>query len=830
MSRGHSRKLTPLSITLIYAVLSGFWILTSDRWVDLIAKNLQFAEILSTLKGWFFVLVTGGLLYLLISRALTALRDSQTTLAQQYTRLEDTHAELEATYEQLVSAQSEIAASETRYRAMFEHMMSAVAIYEVQNDGQDFVFREINPAAERIDGLIREQTLGRSLCELYAEADIRGFLQAFRQVWRTGQSVHFPATLYKDGRLRGWRENEIYKLPSGEIVAIFDDVTAQKEAEEALWQEKEKAQVTLDSIGDAVITTDLHGLVDYFNPMAERLTGWIARAAQGKSIEDVFPIINEENGKTVENPLQRCLREGRIVGLANHTVLIHSDGHRIPIEDSAAPIRDHNGKVVGSVLVFHDVSKNRSLLRQLRHQAHHDNLTGLPNRRLFNEHLSQALAHAKRKQTKTAVLFLDIDRFKLINDTLGHSLGDILLREVANRLTDLLRSEDTVSRWGGDEFVILLPDVTRAEDAAKAAGKIILSFAASFCLKGHEIFVSASIGISLYPDDATVAEELIKQADTAMYHAKESGGSNYQFFTDSLNQLILERVTIENSLRKAVEGQEFVLHYQPQVDLRSGGIVSVEALVRWKNTHKGIIPEGLVPPNTFIPIAEETGLILPIGEWVLRSACYQNRNWHDKGYKLIRVAVNISARQLREPDFINRVREILAESGLEPEWLELEVTESVIIENAEATIALLQQIRQLGVRISLDDFGTGYSSLNYLRHLPLDTLKIDKSFIEDMSAGTKGAKVVTGIVQLAHNLDLKVLAEGVETPEQRQFLEDNLCDEMQGFLFSRPLPPEEMEKLLLGQRGISGPLEDKKPPARTPRHPTSTHAPNAPGT
>ncbi|KLU59410.1 phytochrome-like protein cph2 [Peptococcaceae bacterium CEB3] len=796
MSQGNPRRLTPLRIALIYAVFSGVWILTSDRWVKLAAPNLHTAEVLSTLKGWLFVLVTAALLYFLIRRALKALEDSEASLVRQFSRLEEAHAELEATYEELVRAQAAVAAGETRYRAMFEHMMSAVAVYEAEDNGQNFVFRDINPAAERIDGLVREETLGRSLLELYAEADIRGFLAAFRQVWRTGESVHFPATLYEDGRLKGWRENEIYKLPSGEIVAIFNDVTAQKEAEEALWREKEKAQVTLDSIGDAVITTDIQGQVDYLNPRAEQLTGRPARQAIGKPIDDVFPIVNEESGKSVENPLRRCLREGRIVGLANHTVLIHSDGRRIPIEDTAAPIRNRAGHIVGSVLVFHDVSKNRKLLRQLTHQAYHDSLTGLPNRHLFNEHLKQALAHAQRAQCKSAVLFLDIDRFKLINDTLGHSQGDVFLREASARISRALRSEDTVSRWGGDEFVILLPELLEAEHAAKAAQKIIRAFSAPFHLSRQEIFVTPSIGISLYPDDGTLVEELIKQADAAMYRAKELGGSRYQFFTDSLNQLIKERMTVENLLRKAVEREELELYYQPQVDLHSGAVVGVEALLRWHTTLEGLAPEGLVMPGTFVPVAEETGLIIPIGEWVLRSACAQNRAWRTHGYPPLRMAVNISARQLREPNFIDDLREIIAAGGLDPEWLELEITESVIIGNPAATVHLLQEIKHLGVRISLDDFGTGYSSLNYLRHLPIDTLKIDKSFIENIAVDTKGAKVVTGIIQLAHNLDLTVLAEGVETPAQELFLLANRCDVMQGFLFSRPVPAEEIEKLL----------------------------------
>jgi diguanylate cyclase (GGDEF)-like protein len=429
-------------------------------------------------------------------------------------------------------------------------------------------------------------------------------------------------------------------------------------------------------------------------------------------------------------------------------------------------------------------------MKEMAHQARHDALTGLPNRLLFNEYLIQAIAQARSKRGKLAVIFLDLDRFKLINDTMGHNLGDQLLNNVAKRIRQTLRSGDTIARLGGDEFLVLLPEISEDQEAATISERILQVFTQPIILDGNEVYMSTSIGISLFPSDGSDMETLVKQADTAMYHAKEQGRNNYQFFTAGLNIKANERLSTENSLRKALVRGEFVLHYQPQVDFESGYIVGLEALIRWNSGE-----QGMVSPLSFIPIAEETGLIVPIGEWVLRTACTQNMTWQVQGYPLLRMAVNISARQFREPNFIKLVAGILQETGMAPQWLELEITESIAMENGDASVEMLNRFKSLGVRISIDDFGTGFSSLNYLRRMPIDTLKIDQSFIQDISTGENGEEVVSAIIQLAKNLRLKVIAEGVETHTQRSFLKDKMCDEMQGFLFSKAVTSGEVEKL-----------------------------------
>jgi diguanylate cyclase (GGDEF)-like protein len=387
-------------------------------------------------------------------------------------------------------------------------------------------------------------------------------------------------------------------------------------------------------------------------------------------------------------------------------------------------------------------------------------------------------------------MFLDLDRFKLINDTMGHNLGDLLLKDVAERIRQTLREEDTIARQGGDEFLVLLPEIRDEQEVVSVAERILGVFTQPILLDDNEIYMSTSIGISLYPNDGSEMETLVKQADTAMYYAKEQGKNNYQFFTAGLNIKANQRLSTENSLRKALTRGEFILHYQPQVDVESGCIVGLEALIRWNSAEQGI-----VPPFSFIPVAEETGLIVPIGEWVLRTACAQNKAWQEQGYPHLRMSVNISARQFREPKLIELVAGILEETCLDPQWLELEITESIAMENGEASVEMLSRFKNIGVRISIDDFGTGFSSLNYLRRMPIDTLKIDQSFIQDISTGENGEEVVTAIIQLAKNLRLKVIAEGVETYTQRSFLKDKQCDEMQGFLFSKAVTAQDVEKL-----------------------------------
>jgi diguanylate cyclase (GGDEF)-like protein/PAS domain S-box-containing protein len=560
-----------------------------------------------------------------------------------------------------------------------------------------------------------------------------------------------------------------------------------KTLEEAFFIEKERAQVTLNCIGDAVVCTDISGNITFLNLVAEKMTGWAWKEATGRPMAEVFKILDAVSRETTPNPMERAMGQNRTVHLPANCILIRRDGFEIPIEDSVAPIHNREGQPTGAVIVFRDVSAARAMVVQMTHSAEHDFLTGLPNRMLLNDRVNQAIALALRHNKKVGVLFLDLDGFKHINDSLGHPIGDKLLQSIAKRLVECVRSSDTVSRQGGDEFVVLLSEMEQQEDAAISAIRLLGAVAGAHSIDQHDLHLTTSIGVSVYPDDGMDAETLIKNADTAMYQAKENGRQSYQFFKPAMNVRAVERQSIEESLRRALERKEFSLHYQPKVKLATGEIAGAEALIRW--THP---TRGPVSPANFIPVAEDCGLILPIGQWVLREACKQARIWLDAGLPLGTMAVNISSMEFREDNFLESVFTTLNETGLDPDALELELTESVLMKRAESAASVLKALRARGVQIAVDDFGTGYSSLSYLRKFPIDALKI--------SSAPDDTTIVTAVISMGRSLKLRVVAEGVETQEELAFLQAHQCEEAQGYYFSRPVLPQQFAKLL--QAGI----------------------------
>ena len=465
---------------------------------------------------------------------------------------------------------------------------------------------------------------------------------------------------------------------------------------------------------------------------------------------------------------------------------------------SLSLIRDEKGNPIEMVGYSQDITKRKQaeaeLLKQkdiLNHQAHHDALTGLANRILFNDRLEQSLKKAKRFNTKIAILFIDLDHFKEINDSLGHAVGDDILKIVTNRLNSAIRNEDSIARLGGDEFVIMLDGLTQGQNASLLAQKILAVLAQPVTIEGHILYVSSSIGISIYPDDGSSTDNLLKYADSAMYRAKAEGRNNFQFYSSEMTELAFERVVMEASLRAALENEDFVVYYQPQVDATNSELVGMEALVRWNHVTMGIIS-----PTKFIPLAETTGLIIELDQFVMRTAMEQIAKWYDSGLNPGKLALNLAVKQLQKKDFIQTLERMLSETKCKPEWIELEVTEGKIMNNPEEAIIILNQISDLGIELAIDDFGTGYSSLSYIKKLPIHKLKIDQSFIRDLPNDAEDSAITKTIISLTQNLNLKVIAEGVETKEQREFLINNGCNYIQGYFYSKPVEANEIEIIL----------------------------------
>jgi diguanylate cyclase (GGDEF)-like protein/PAS domain S-box-containing protein len=563
-----------------------------------------------------------------------------------------------------------------------------------------------------------------------------------------------------------------------------------KSMEEALFEEKERAEVTLNCIAHGVVCTDISGNITFLNLAAEKMTGWRLLEAAGRPTSEVLRILNATSHEPIPNPMDRARAITHTLHPPSNSILAQRDGLEIPIEDSVALIHDREGQATGSVVVLRDVSAARAMAEQMTHSAEHDFLTGLPNRLLLNDRVTQAITLAPRHLKKVALLFLDLDGFKHINDSLGHPAGDELLKSIATRLVDCVRNSDTVSRQGGDEFVVLLSEVEQPEDTAITARRMLQAVAKAHSISGHDLHITTSIGVSVYPDDGPDAETLIKNADTAMYQAKENGRQSYQFFKPAMNVRAVERQSLEEGLRRALERHEFDVHYQPKVNLNTGKIAGAEALLRW--THPS---RGLISPANFIPIAEDCGLILPIGKWVLHEACQQAQTWISAGLPLGTIAVNVSAGEFRNEHFLEGIFTTLEETTLDPKFLELELTESVLMKHAESAESILTALRARGVQVAIDDFGTGYSSLSYLSRFPIDALKIDQSFVRQITAQQE-ASIVTAIISMGRSLKLRVVAEGVETLEELAFLQAQKCDEAQGYFFGRPVPPQQFAKLL----------------------------------
>ena len=566
------------------------------------------------------------------------------------------------------------------------------------------------------------------------------------------------------------------------------------------------ARDIIDNAGEGIVVYDRELRYVLWNGFMKELTGLDAQDVLGKPATEVFPHLAEE---PVAELLRRALA-GESVPSPDEYYTVPATGRQGWLSAVYRPYIDAEDRVAGVVALIRDITERKSAEQQIEYQAYHDALTGLANRNLFREHLSLALALAERRQKQVAVLFLDLDHFKDVNDSLGHSIGDELLQEIARRLRAAVRDGDTVARVGGDEFTIVLQELARVQEAAIIAQKVLRAIAEPIEIGEHRLYVTASIGITLFPDDGTDAETLLKNADAAMYRAKNEGRNTYQMSTSELSRSTHQRMTVESGLHLALESGEFTVLYQPQVDVETMTVVGMEALLRWNHPDRGVIL-----PEEFIGVAEERGLILPIGDWVLRQACLDVRRFHERGLPHFRVAVNLSPRQFRDPSLGAAVASALRDSGIRPETLELEITETVAMENVRLTMATLEEFRASGVTIAIDDFGTGHSSLSYLKRFPIDALKIDRAFVTDLPDSFADAAIVSSVVQLANGLGLRVIAEGVETVEQLEFLKEAGCREVQGFYFCVPVEIEKLEALVTPAVLSAG--ADAAPPALSSR-------------
>jgi diguanylate cyclase (GGDEF)-like protein/PAS domain S-box-containing protein len=694
-------------------------------------------------------------------------------------------------------AKDELRKSEARYRAVVN--TASDAIITITPDG---IIHSFNRGAERIFGYRAEEVIGQLFTLIMPERFREQCMLGLRRYLETHESRVIGGTTELIGLRNDGGEFPV-ELSLGEVqedgdrlfAAIIRDITERKRSEEALRQLSRQNEMVLNSAGEGIFGLDLQGKTTFINPAAARMTGWDIDELSGQRLHD-FLHHSKPDGTpypSEECPIYAVFKTGATLSRDNE-VFWRKDGTHFPVEYVSTPIVEGD-KILGAVVTFKDITERKALEKKLQYQAFHDPLTDLPNRALFMDRLGHALARAGQQASEVAVLFTDLDNFKVINDSLGHKAGDQLLVAVAERLKACLRPVDTVARLGGDEFTLLLEGVTGVSDAARVAERIAQELRAPFALEAQEVFATTSTGIAVSSSAQGQPTDLLRHADLAMYRAKSKGKACYEVFEPSMSIDALERLELETELRRALGREEFRVYYQPEILLESGDIVGMEALVRWEH------PEhGLLLPQEFLPIAEESNLIMPIGQWVLREACKQLRTWQEQYPNIapLVMSVNLSTREFFQPSLI---AEILRETGVDPRTLQLEITEgAVAYDNAQNANNTLWNLKTLGVQLAIDDFGMGYSSLSYLKRFPVDLLKIDRSFVRELGKDLKDTKIVAAIIHLARALDLKVIAEGVETAEQVEQLRKMECDMVQGSYFSKPLPSGAVSDLLQQQR------------------------------
>lgn len=692
--------------------------------------------------------------------------------------------------------------SEERIRAVMDG--TADAILSIGLDGR---IRSSNRAAQRIFGYSADELNGLHVRNLAAESCRKQLDEFYAGVHHTGVDAFSDRQLEITGQHKSGHDIALRYTVSlidfddeKQIVCLCADVTEQISSELKARRADALRQAVLNNAPFCIISTDTEGTITGINRAGEALLGYSSDELVGQHKPAVFHLPEEilargqdlsaELGRPLTRPDEVFTAKAKM-GIVEQSEwhYVRKDGTTVPVQLTVSALKDDGGRLSGFIGVASDITERKRTDEYIRHMALHDKLTGLPNRVLLQDHADIAIMRARRQLTAVAVLLLDLDRFKHINDSLGHHVGDEVLQVVAKRLNECVRSSDTVVRMGGDEFVILLADLKSKDEAQHVANKVMTALSKDLVVSNHMLRITPSIGIALYPENGSDLSTLLKNADAAMYHAKDLGRNNVQVFVPRMNERLSQRLEIETELSHAIERDELILHYQPLVEGRTGMICGVEALIRWRHPKRG-----MVSPLDFIPIAEETGLILPIGDWVLRTACHDIKRLSDLTQSQLRLAVNLSPRQFSQPQLVDSVRQILEGSGLSSDLLELEITEGVLMRDVEQTLTTLKSLRGIGVHLAIDDFGTGFSSLSYLSRFPIQTLKVDRSFVKDIGSDATNTAIASAVISMAHTLGLRVVAEGVETTEQRDFLRARRCDELQGFLFSKPVAIDELKQ------------------------------------
>ncbi len=790
-------KRTSIKITAIYLVLGILWILISDSILEEIITEHQLLRTIETFKGIAFVVITGIILYYLIYRKLFALKRAIDNMYMAYEELSETHAErvgveeeLRQQFDELEKHRDALEKSEQRYQLAVAGANDGIWDCDVQKNSYFFSIKW-----KRAFGYTEEE-IGSNFeawKSLIHPDDCESSVQKIKEYMVSGEGIYENTYRLrcKDGSYR-WilsRGQAVWD-DQGRAIRIagsHTDITEQVHMQEQLRQEKELQEEIFKSAAILIITWGIDGTIINFNEHAQKVTGYTLHEAIGERWCDL--LLPKENKNDLKDIYKRLMDGER---LKNYEKQIYcKDGTYVDVQWDNNTLYNRDGSIVAFISIGTDITEQKEMQRRLYELAYYDSLTGLPNRVQFEKKVTRLLEKNKRTGSQFALLYIDVDNFKHVNDTLGHAAGDVLLRHMASVLKKQVESTDIIARLSGDEFAVIFTNITYRQDLDEKLVRLQEQLSQPWHLEGQEFFITVSIGIAIYPEHGEDMAELLKKADAAVFNVKDTGKGLYRYYTKEMQLKTQYYIDMDKQLRYGIKNKEFELYYQPQIDLTTGKIVGLEALIRWVHPIKG-----LVPPDEFIPFAEEAGYIIDIGDWVVKTACEQQKKWQQQGLDPIKISINLSGKRFTHMNFVCHLIDILEETKVQKDFIEFEVTETVIMTNLAGAFHMLEKLKELGVKLALDDFGTGYSSLNYLKQLPIDTIKIDRSFIKTIQQKKNHEAIAKAIINLAHDLQLKIVAEGIENEQQVDFLKQNLCDLGQGYLFSKPLDEENMTLLL----------------------------------